>query len=390
MSSQQRPEEHFQQQQPPPKKSGAGVLWVVTILFVGAIGFIIVKGTGMLPAKQAVLPDDVIGTSGDTTTPMPTLGIQIDIPQQDHMTVYEDPNEVVTDVDEKGLDIPSTGGKQAGSSGGGAGGSMGGPGTNEFGSAMPDEAPVKEMVPRNTAPMEGLTRFFYPKTFIVDNRDERHTLTYFLYKPKAPKGVKWPEDTKFPLVLVLHDARGIAESGEYLLQDSVRLNYPAFIVAPVLPEKMIWAFPSDIPDDPRLRGNLKLKQGLGDAVQLVQDLINNYPIDPARVYVMGCAEGGFGAYGAVLNYPDVFAAAVVISGGWTVKDTPKMKSVPIWATHGEKDRFFAPGLSMNVVAYIQQMGGNVFWKSYPDIGRDCSNSAFFPRALWPWMFQQKK
>lgn len=380
MSSQQRPEDHFQHQQQPPKKSGAGVLWIVTILFVGAIGFIIVKGTGILPAKQAPLADDVIGTGA----PAPMLGIQLDIAQQDHMTVYEDPNAVVIDVDDQGnaLDIPSTGGKAGGASG---------PGTNEFGqSVMPEEAPVKETVPRNTAPMEGLTRFFHYKSFIVDNRDERHTLPYFLYKPKAPKGVKWKEDAKFPLVLVLHDARGIAESGEYLLQDSVRLNYPAFIVAPVLPEKMIWAFPSEIPDDPRLRGNLKLKQGLGDAVQLVQDLINNYPIDPKRVYVMGCAEGGFGAYGAVLNYPDVFAAAVVISGGWTVKDTPKMKGVPIWAMHGDKDRFFAPGLSMNVVAYIQQMGGNVFWKSYPDIGRDCANSSFFPRALWHWMFQQKK
>jgi predicted peptidase len=298
------------------------------------------------------------------------------------MTVYEDPNAVITDTTEDpGLDIPSTGGAAAGVSAG----SMGGE------SSMPDQAPVKEMVPRHTAPMEGLTRFYHPKTFIVDNRDERHTLTYFLYKPKAPKGVKWPEDAKFPLVLVLHDARGIAEAGEYLLQDSVRLSYPAYIVAPVLPEKMIWSFPSEIPDDPRLKGNLKAKQGLGDAVQLVQDLINNYPIDPRRVYVMGCAEGGFGAYGAVLNYPDVFAAAVVISGGWTVKDTPKMKGVPIWAMHGDKDKLFPPGLSMNVVGYIQQMGQrNVFWKSYPDIGRDCANQAFYPRALWPWMFQQKK
>ncbi|MEZ0261722.1 MAG: dienelactone hydrolase family protein [Alphaproteobacteria bacterium] len=378
MSSQQRqpsPENQFQHH-PPPPKSGAGILWIVTILFVGAIGFIIVKGTGVLAPREAP-PVESAADAAD-------LGIKLDIPQADHMTVYEDPDANVTEVTEDpGLDIPSTGGK-----GPGGPGAVGSAGTNEFGGA---EGPITQTVPRHTAPMEGLTRFFHFKSFVVEGKDERHTLPYFLYKPRAPKGVKWPEDAKFPLVLVLHDARGIAESGEYLLQDSVRLNYPAFIVAPVLPEKMIWSFPSEIPDDPRLKANLKAKQGLGDAVQLVQDLINTYPIDPTRVYVMGCAEGGFGAYGAVLNYPETFAAAVVISGGWTVKDTPRMKGVPIWAMHGDKDKFFAPGLSMNVLAYIQQMGQrNVFWKSYPDIGRDCSNQAFFPRALWPWMFQQKK
>lgn len=387
--SQQRPPDYSQQQ--PPPKSGAGVLWIVTILFVGAIGFIIVKGTGILPAAKLDAPhsDTEIATGTDpaAATTAPSLGIKLE--QSDYMAAYQGNGSgsgtgTEDTMEAGGLDIPSTGGNKPPGAGKGSNLELSGE------SVMAEEVPVKEMEPRHTAPMEGLTRYFYPKTFVVDNKDERHTLSYFLYKPRPPKGVKWPEDAKLPLVLVLHDSRGIAESGEYLLQATVRTSYPAYIVAPVLPKGMIWAFPSEMPDDPRLNGNLKLKQGLGDAVQLVQDIINNYPVDPKRVYVMGCAEGGFGAYGAALNYPDVFAAAVVISGGWTVKDTPKMKKVPIWAMHGDKDRFFAPGLSMNVVAYIQQMGGNVFWKSVPELGRDCSNQAFFPRALWPWMFQQKK
>src|SRR5262249_8103150 len=152
-----------------------------------------------------------------------------------------------------------------------------------------------------------------------------------------PDGAPYPPGLKFPLVLILHGTPGIAYAAEYLVQRKTLLDYPAFIVAPVQPKGWVWDVPKEFEGYPQLNLPTHAMHGLAGTVQLVKSLSQQFPVDTNRIYIVGCSEGGSGAFGAVLRYPDVFAAAVPMSAGWTFSEAPKMTKVPIWAFQGAKD-----------------------------------------------------
>lgn len=255
----------------------------------------------------------------------------------------------------------------------------------------PSKPPVvsKHDEPRTDEPMELYTEYFERKVHPLNYKSRyNRTLTYFWLEPHAIHS----KDKQYPLIVVLHDDQGVAHAAEYLIRKKFRENYPAYVYVPVLPPHKIWAFPSKMPEQPKLEQREKKKtQALQDAVKVIPDLIKeNSGIDPRRVYVIGCAEGGFGAFGAVLKHSDVFAAAVPISGGWSSKDAMKMTKVPLFVLHGEKDTVYTSDLSQNTAWLIQNYGGKVNFIKVPGMEQDCSNSRLYQNAVWHWMFKQRK
>lgn len=246
--------------------------------------------------------------------------------------------------------------------------------------------PVRKEIPRTDKPMEDATAGFSRNEYVVDNGKDRHTLTYFL---QPPKGAADPAQL-YPLVIVLHDAKGIAEAGEYLSSREMRKDFPAFILVPVLPNNTIWSFPESFPDDPSLAFMSKQPQALPDVVSMLPDLEKDYPIDARRIYVVGCADGGFGAYGAAREYPNIFAAAIPLNGGWAIKESPQLTKIPLFVMHGDKDSVVQPKLSRDVAYYIQLYGGHVYYIQVPGLGHDCSDARLYTPAMWRWLFSQKK
>lgn len=275
----------------------------------------------------------------------------------------------------------------------GDGGDMGGLGGELGGqSAMPEGPPPKVSkrdMPRNPEPLGEYTEFFEKKVFAVPEGAPGQTLTYFFKTPAF--GKKIPREKQYPLVLFLHDDKGMAHAAEYLIRKQQRADFPAYLVIPALSNGKIWAFPPKLPDEPTLERLGKHPQALGDAVKLVQSLQGQNNIDPRRIYVVGCSAGGFGAFGAAVRHQDVFAAAAPMSGGWTVKDAPKLTKFPLFVFHGELDRVYPPGLSRNVAFYIQQFGGRqISFIEVPGMANDCSNPMLYTNTLWHWLFQQKR
>lgn len=243
--------------------------------------------------------------------------------------------------------------------------------------------------PRTDEPMEDYTEYYERKVHALTfSKRYNRTLTYFWLEPHAIH----PKEKKYPLIVVLHDDKGIAHAAEYLMHKKLRENFPAYVYVPVLPVNKLWAFPSKLPEQPKLeKRDKKKKQGLEDAVKIIPDLLRENPgIDARRVYVIGCAEGGFGAFGAVLKYPDIFAASVPISGGWSGKDATKMTKVPLFVLHGEKDTTYTSDLSQNTAWLIQNYGGKVYYINVPGMGQDCSSPRLYQTAVWHWMFKQRK
>ncbi|TAL28200.1 MAG: hypothetical protein EPN97_15210 [Alphaproteobacteria bacterium] len=249
----------------------------------------------------------------------------------------------------------------------------------------PPPAPKETM--RNDKPMDDNTKYYMRKEFTTKGREgsPRHEMTYFWRQPKEIESGK-----TYPLVVVLHDEKGLAQAGTYLLDKDLLASNPSFLVVPTLPFKKMWAFPAKIPEDPTLEKYAALPQGLPDVVELVEDLANNFPVDLNRIYVVGCGDGGFGAFGAVRQYPKVFAAAIPLAGGWSQTETPKMTKVPIYALHGEEDKTYAIGLSRNVAYYIQKFKGDVHHLGIQGLGHDCNDTRFYNKALWKWMYSQHK
>lgn len=239
---------------------------------------------------------------------------------------------------------------------------------------------------RTSRPLGPVTRFYKRKEMLVGDARRKHTLTYYLYAPSPP----YPEGLTFPLVLVLHDVHGRAHAGEYLVEGDMPVKYPAFVVVPVLPFGKKWAMPRVFPEMPYFQPLLRGGDGMKDAAQLVSALKKSYPIDRKRVYVIGCSDGAFGAFGAALRYPDTFAAAIPISGGWTAADAKGFAKVPLWVFHGAEDRSYPADLSRSVTSYIKAYGGKANYTEVPGIGNDCSASRFYTPTLWQWMFSQRK
>lgn len=254
---------------------------------------------------------------------------------------------------------------------------------------VPKPAPAPAMrkeIPRNEKPMHGDTSLYERKEFDIPAEGSEkmgHTLTYYWKAPKDAKG------GPYPLVLVLHNNEGFAHAGEYLVKRDVMHDFPAFVVVPVLPVGKLWAFPEEFPDDPALGYMASEKQALPDVMALIGQLEEDNPIDRHRIYVIGCAEGGFGAYGAAMRHPEVFAAAVPINGGWAIKDSNQLTRTPLLVLHGEKDAIFAPRLSRDVAYYVQMYGGDIAYVQVPGLGHECDDQRLYSKVLWRWLFSQR-
>ena len=217
------------------------------------------------------------------------------------------------------------------------------------------------------------------------------TLLYRLLKPQQIEPGK-----RYPLVLFLH---GIGErgadnakqlvhgAGEFAKPEN-RQKYPCFVVAPQCPPKGKWVNvdfkpPSHtMPEKPSMP--LKL------ALELVDKLAAELPVDKDRLYITGLSLGGFGAWDAIQRRPDYFAAAMPICGGGDTAQAPRLKHLPIWAFHGGTDTAVLPRRTTAMIEAIRLAGGTPKMTIYPGVGHDCWTRTYADPAVLAWLFAQKK
>ncbi|MEU0551619.1 prolyl oligopeptidase family serine peptidase [Micromonospora sp. NPDC005979] len=135
-------------------------------------------------------------------------------------------------------------------------------------------------------------------------------LKYRLYSPQRPR----PHGRR-PLILWLHGAGEGASlpDGYYDNETTLRANRGAlgfatpeaqrifsgaYVVAPQ--STSYW-----MEDGPRFAPLIR---------EIVQDLVRRERVDPDRIYVVGCSNGGYMSLEMTVTYPDLFAASVPICG----------------------------------------------------------------------------
>ena len=169
------------------------------------------------------------------------------------------------------------------------------------------------------------------------------TLTYASYTPEAAKA----DGKKNALIIWLH---GAGEGGDdprvalvgnkvvSLATDTVQKYFDggAYILTPQC--GTMWMNDGT---------GAYTKDGTSMYTEALMALIKNYvaenpDIDPNRIYIGGCSNGGFMTMNMIVHYPDYFAAAyptceAYMNSALTDEMVESIKDMPIWFTHAKND-----------------------------------------------------
>ena len=202
---------------------------------------------------------------------------------------------------------------------------------------------------------------------------------------------------KYPLVVFLHGSGGSGTDNRKQLQDANvygalvwalprnQRRFPAFVVAPQT--DVNWPC---VILEPGRRPRLCPGLGMGAALafEIIDRLLAERPIDPARIYVTGHSMGGAGTWHMIAQRPRFFAAAVPVCGLPDFSTASIVKDVPIWNFHGDADDIEPVTTSRRMIEAIRKAGGRPLYTEYPGVGHPSFAWAYTEPALPEWVFAQ--
>jgi predicted peptidase len=186
----------------------------------------------------------------------------------------------------------------------------------------------------------------------------------------------------YPLHLFLHgkgqrgtdNEQQLEVGASYFQEDSVRDNYPAFVVLPQCPESQVWF------DDWAI-------QTLKDLIDM---LVRNYRVNEKRRSIGGFSMGAFGTFAMVARYGPLFEAAVAISGAGEDEKASLMSQTKWRIFAGERDDVVSSSESMRMAVALENAGASVSFILYNEA--DHSNTwvkAFSEPDFFYWLFSEK-
>jgi predicted peptidase len=200
---------------------------------------------------------------------------------------------------------------------------------------------------------------------------------YLLFLPETygkDKAKKWP------LILFLHGSgeRGTNPASVRRVGLPKKLDaepaFPFLVLSPQCPKDKWWT-------DAEVTVMV---------MALLDEVCRSYSVDPDRVYLTGLSMGGFGVWGLAGQYPDRFAAAAPLCGGGNLFQAPRLKSVPVWAFHGAKDKAVPVVFSQQMVSILKRAGGTVQLTIYPDLDHIIWDKTYADDRLYEWFLMHKR
>lgn len=205
---------------------------------------------------------------------------------------------------------------------------------------------------------------------------------YLLFLPRdydAKSRKRWP------LILFLH---GAGERGTDIWQVATHgppkhikdhPDFPFVVVSPQCPAGQVWS-------NVNLRG-------------LLDGIMRDYAVDPARVYLTGLSMGGYGTWRLGLTHPEKFAAIAPVCGGGelitvallSLEKRRSLRSLAVWAFHGAKDPVVPLSESQRMVDVVKKAGvKEVKLTIYPDVGHDSWTQTYDTSRLYDWFLKHER
>jgi MYXO-CTERM domain-containing protein len=232
---------------------------------------------------------------------------------------------------------------------------------------------------------------FEPRTF---TGTKGLTLPYRLFKVKNPV-----VGTKYPLILFLHGAgeRGDNNTAQLMANmgakvwatDANQAKHAAYVIAPQCPADKQWV------DTPWANGSYMLdsvpiSDQLTTALEIADEVAEEFSTDPARQYITGLSMGGFGTWDAIMRNPTRFAAAIPVCGGADPTKADLLKDLPIWTAHGDMDTVVPLKGTQDMVAALMGAGSDVEYSEYPGVGHDAWTPTYGNQAIIDWLFTHQR
>jgi predicted peptidase len=199
---------------------------------------------------------------------------------------------------------------------------------------------------------------------------------YQIFVPHDYKG-----DTEYPVMLFLHGAGETGTDGENQVKvgigKAIKKQEKTFPFIVVLPQSQKRSWQADKEDGKR-------------AIAIFDEVRKTYKTDEKRQYLTGLSMGGYGTWSAAAAYPDRWAAIAPICGGGNIKDAPKIKDIPCWNFHGDKDTSVKVDLSRNMIKALKEAGGSPKYTEYPGVGHNSWDQAYGTAELYTWLLENKR
>lgn len=148
------------------------------------------------------------------------------------------------------------------------------------------------------------------------------------------------------------------------------------------------------------------------AMAALDKSIKEFRGDPKRVYLTGMSAGGNGSWYLASQYPERWAAAIVVCGWifkFTGRSTPveypalaqdkpdpyeyiarRVSPVPIWIFHGDKDDVVPVDESRKMFAALKKIGANVQYTELPGANHNAWDPAYSHAGAIDWMLRQRR
>ncbi|MFF1541613.1 dienelactone hydrolase family protein [Microbacterium sp. NPDC058269] len=201
------------------------------------------------------------------------------------------------------------------------------------------------------------------------------TLRYLVH---LPDGYDADPSRLWPLVLFLHGAgeRGsdvdlAAVHGPPKLADDGH-EFPFVLVTPQCDESSQWV------------AELSTLSALLDEVSAA------HRIDPSRISVTGLSMGGFGTWSLAIRYPDRFAAIAPICGGLWMQSAAPIRSLPVWAFHGDADDVVPISATEQIVTELRSLDADVRFTRYAGVGHDSWTETYDNPEFYDWLLSHRR
>jgi predicted peptidase len=217
-------------------------------------------------------------------------------------------------------------------------------------------------------------------------------LNYLLYLPDS---FQQNGSLKWPLILFLHGAgeRGgnmelVKNHGVPKIVDNPE-EFPFIVVSPQCPADSYWV------------------NELESLSALLDEIVKEYPIDPARIYLTGLSMGGIGAWHLAIANPKRFAAIAPVCGALSIPEfrreelqitnnvnqllvgLKRLKDLPVWAFHGDQDDIVPIEAAQKVIQSLKKQGGSAKLTVYKGVGHDSWTETYENEHLYIWFLNQE-
>jgi len=123
---------------------------------------------------------------------------------------------------------------------------------------------------------------------------------------------------------------------------------------------------------------------------LLDEVMEKYNVDPARVYLTGNSMGGLGTWMLGNVAFDRVAAMAPVCPPSARINPENFKGIPIWCFHGAMDSVVPVGESVKMIRELREAGCDVRFTVFPDADHDSWTPAYQDPELVTWLLSHSK